>query len=335
MHQSIQNELFDLKQKLGPSPIASVFAGLDHLRYRIAPGTGPVLIEEIAARTGYRFTAVYEDQRSADLWYLLALDQSPQNIVLRESQEALEGFPRLEALAFRVADLKPVRHLLDHEGIVFSEEPWGIMTDILPGLGDRFIYLPNGAPPWQTTAAFAPVSAERAALNLLVITDERAAIGPLDHVAYRVPLERVEEAATLIMRLTAYAFASCYTVTDQNAETMVFRFGDHKPAIVVSYGWDSSSVVHHYTAKYGPRVHHTAFYTPQLRAVLQRQKALGLTFTTEALIGDESRGILQIFGTPSLWSHEITEYVERFGSFTGFFDKGNVGELMGSTKQFA
>ncbi len=335
MHPTIQNELFDLKKQLGPSPLAAVFAGLDHLRYRIAPASAPDLIREIAARTGYRFTAAFDDQRTAERLYLLTLAGSPLTLVLRESRQPLEGYPRLDAMAFRVTELAPVRSLLAREGIPFGEEAWGLMTDPLKGLGDRFLYLPAGAPSWQNTAAFTPAAVEPAGLTLPPFADERADIGPLDHIAYRVPFEQVRDVAALIMKLTAYTFDSCYTVADQNAETMVFRWGDHKPAIVASYGWDAGSVVHHYTAQYGARVHHTAYYTPNLRTVLQRQQALGLTFTTGTLIGDESRGILQIFGTPSPWSHEISEYVERFGSFTGFFDKGNVGELMGSTRSFS
>ncbi|HOT96807.1 MAG TPA: hypothetical protein PLG50_02245 [bacterium] len=54
-------------------------------------------------------------------------------------------------------------------------------------------------------------------------TDKRAVIGSLVHIAYRVPLENVEEVAALIMWLTVYAFDSCYRVADPNAETMICR----------------------------------------------------------------------------------------------------------------
>jgi hypothetical protein len=53
------------------------------------------------------------------------------------------------------------------------------------------------------------------------------------------------------------------------------------------------------------------------------------------MIGSKDRGILQIFTTPSPYNHEITEYIQRFQGFTGFFDKGNVGDLMKSTKDFS
>ena len=335
MHKSIQDDLFALKKRLGPSPLEDAFQGLDHLRYRTAPGTAAALVLEIGARTGYRFSAAWRHRITGDHYYKLVLSGSPVALVVHEHAGAMAGYPRLDALAFRVTSLQPVLKLLQRERITFVEESWGAVTDPLPGLGDRFIYLPAGAPSWEASDELEPAAVDAAALQAAPFDDVRANIGAVDHIAYRVPLENVERAAQILMTLTAYSFDSCYTVGDQNAETMVFRWGSHKPALVASYGWDEESVVFKYTAKYGPRVHHLAFYTPELRQVLTRQKEEGIVFTTEALIGDETRGILQIFSAPSPYSHEITEYVQRFGNFTGFFDKGNVGELMGSTKQFA
>lgn len=332
MHKSIEGELTDLRERLGPSPVAPVFAGLAFFRYRVTAGSGVDLIREVGRKTGYRLARAWKEHEAGALYYELLLDPSLPAMIIHENGRSLEGYPRLDALAFRVTDLQPVRDCLQNSCIPSREEPWGIATEPIPGPGDRFIYLMAGAPAWHDAPGLEPLPIDPAAVGIAPFGDVRDSIGHLDHIAYRVPVAYVRRTAEMIMKLTGYSFDSCYSVADQNAETMVFRWGERKPAIVVSYGWDEQSVVHTYTAKYGPRVHHTAYYTDDLRAVLLRQKELGINFTTEALIGDETRGILQIFSSPSPFSHEITEYVQRFGSFTGFFDKGNVGELMGSTK---
>jgi hypothetical protein len=81
-------------------------------------------------------------------------------------------------------------------------------------------------------------------------------------------------------------------------------------------------------------VHHTEFYTEDVLSVVDFQMKQQIPFTTEKMIGSKDRGILQIFSKPSLYHHEITEYIQRFHGFTGFFDKGNVADLMRSTKEF-
>lgn len=123
-------------------------------------------------------------------------------------------------------------------------------------------------------------------------------------------------------------------IGSENAETMTFRRGDTRPALVASYGWAEDSVVWGFVAKNGPRVHHTAFYTDDIAALVSFQREHDLPFTTPGLIGSESRGILQVFTHPLPGHGEIVEYIQRFHGFRGFFDPGNVGELMASTRPF-
>ena len=84
---------------------------------------------------------------------------------------------------------------------------------------------------------------------------------------------------------------------------MGFRWGDMKPAIVASYGWENSSVVWQYVEKYGPRVHHVAYYTQEVLEAVDFQMKQNIEFTTEKMIGSKDRGILQIFTKPSPYSH--------------------------------
>ena len=331
MYQSIEGRLVELRDRLGPSPLTPVFRGLDHIRYRVGPGEGRALVSEISRRTSYRWTGCFRHRTGGGMLYEMQLAGFRPDIIIEEAVIPFTEYPRFAAMGFRVVDLEAVGRLLTTLGIAFCEEGAGLATGPLPGLGDSFYYSPESAASWHEGDELEVLPCESGSAPF---TDVRAHIGCLDHIAYRIRLQEVETAAEMIMKLTAYRFDSCYTVTDQNAETMVFRHGDAKPAIVASYGWNEESVVHNYVKKYGARVHHTAYYTKELRGVLARQKQEGIEFTTEDLIGDETRGILQIFSAPSAHSHEITEYVQRFGSFTGFFDRGNVGELMRSTVQF-
>jgi hypothetical protein len=335
MYQSIEQELHQLRDQLGDSPIAAIFAGLHHVRYLVAPGTAWPFIIEWSRKTRYHFKVAYRQLSTGSTHYLLKLKDNPIAIIIEESSQPLSGFPRLQALGFRVQSLEPVRELLQNEQITFSDSGYGLETAPLTGLGDRFWYVTGSETDWFQGPDFEPAAIDPQALEAASVIDPALeVIKGIDHIAYRTRLDQVRTAATMLMRLTAYRFDSCYTVGDQNAETMVFRWGNNKPAMVASYGWDEESVVYKYTSKYGPRVHHLAFYAEQVLGLVAHQQKNNITFTTEQMIGDASRGILQIFSTPSLFSHEICEYIERFGGFRGFFDKGNVGELMNSTKKF-
>ena len=137
-----------------------------------------------------------------------------------------------------------------------------------------------------------------------------------------------------ILIRTGYRFSESYLVEDQHAKTVVFRRGDTLPAIVANFGFAQDSVVSRYVAAFGPRVHHTAFSCDDIRATVISQKHDGIPFTTDQVVGDEHKGLLQILTKPSAYSGEIFEYIQRFRGFRGFFLAANVGTLMQSTQDF-
>ncbi len=335
MYQSIQAELGQLRDQLGVSPIDQVFAGLHHIRYTVAPGSAVPFILEWGQKTRYQFAGAFRRTADQSIEYVLRLADNPVAVIVEETPALPHGFPRLRSLGFRVHDLAAVRQVLQEENIHFSERDHALVTAPLAGLGDSFSYVTREEMDWFSSAEYTDYKPENS--DTLLQRKENVNLQDvqgIDHIAYRTRLDEVRLAARLLMRLTAYRFDSCYTVDGQYAETMVFRWGHEKPAMVASYGWNEESVVHNYVAKYGPRVHHLAFYVNKVLALVEHQKKSGMEFTTQEMIGDASRGILQIFTTPSPHSHEICEYIERFGGFRGFFDKGNVAELMGSTEKF-
>jgi len=329
---SLLSELTALRDHLGPSPIAGQVTGIHHLQYAVKPGQGIELARDFLAKTGYCCTGCFRHRDTGQLHYLLQLAGSPIGIIVVESGDE-DISPRLRGIAFRVRDLDPVRRLLQAEQVPFAECSPGLVTEPITGLQDHFTYVSGDGFDWFLDSPFAPADS-RVPFSSRPQTPVAHVTG-VDHIAYRIRREEFHSAATHLMRLTPYQFTDCYTIGQEKAETMVFRFGDIKPAIVASYGWDAASVVWQYVAKHGPRVHHVAYYAEDVLTLVRFQQSVGIRFTTPEIIGSPARGIYQIFTTPSVHSREITEYIERFGGFTGFFDPGNVGDLMTSTRPFS
>lgn len=330
---SVESRLAALAAEVPASLVKDVFVGLQHVRYLVGSGEGRPLALEWAEKINYVVHKTFINAVNDSRIFLLRHPLEPVAIIIEESAHPLSGFPRLSSLCFQVHDLAPVRAALAQAHVGYDEIFKGIETAPLPGLGDRFVYTTatdlamlqhepfNGANLWSE--AVEPASGT-----------PLSSIEELDHIAYRIAQTDVESAARLLMTITPYRFDTCYSVEGQLAETIVFRLGEQKPALVASYGWDETSVVHQYVQKYGGRVHHLAWYSRKVRELVQFQMQRGIRFTTEEMIGTEQNGILQIFTQPSPHSHEISEYIERFSGYRGFFDPGNVAALMGSTRAF-
>lgn len=332
MYRSVQSELEALRDQLAPMPFESIFAGIHHVFYCVEPGNGIRLVNDYLKKTNYKLTGTFVHKKSGSIYYLMTLSGNPIGIIIEEKRDFSLQYPRLIGLAFKVTDLDLTKRILKKFNIPFTEHAKGIGSYKIPGLDDSFSYINGDGFDWFNSPEYDPVETE---ITIQTTSSKYMnQIGGIDHIAYRIRLDGVKNAATNLMQLTGYQFNDCYTIGTENAETMVFRWGDTKPAIVASYGWEKTSVVWQYVEKYGPRVHHTAFYTEDVLDVVDFQMKRQIPFTTEKMIGSKDRGILQIFTQPSPYNHEITEYIERFHGFTGFFDKGNVGDLMKSTKEF-
>lgn len=335
MYKSIEPELAELRERLGPSPVSDDFKGIHHVLYHVKRGDGEALVKDFTVKTNYKLAGKYLHKKNDSLYSLMKLKDNPIGIIIVEKDDATLKYPRLNGLAFKVADLSLVKNMLKELNINFKESEMGLITTKIPGFDDVFGYVEEDGFDWLESDKF-----EKAEIDDKKFLIDSASqkfmnqIGGIDHIAYRIRLDGVKTAAQNLMQLTGYQFSDCYTIGTENAETMVFRWGDMKPAIVASYGWENSSVVWQYVEKYGPRVHHVAYYTQEVLEAVDFQMKQNIEFTTEKMIGSKDRGILQIFTKPSPYSHEITEYIERFHGFTGFFDKGNVGDLMRSTKSF-
>jgi len=155
----------------------------------------------------------------------------------------------------------------------------------------------------------------------------------LDHIAYRVKMGSREALMTELMNFVPYHLFKSFKVVSSNAITTCLKLDDTKPIIVISEGLSADSIVEKYCQKYGSRVHHLAYEVKDIEQVVQIQKARGVIFTTEKVIGSEEEGIKQIFTRPTAHSNHIIEYIQRFGDFDGFFTPNNIAELMLSTEK--
>jgi len=159
-------------------------------------------------------------------------------------------------------------------------------------------------------------------------------IGPLDHIAYRVEFGEMQDMMEWVVKNTPNDFLKYYDVGSQNARTIVMRFKNWDPAIVISEGLEHESLVDEYVHDFGSRVHHIAWRVKNIEKVVEIQKGQGLEFTTKDIIGSKEQGLKQIFTYPEPVSNHIHEYIQRFGGHYDFFIPENVGNLMKSTKKF-
>lgn len=163
----------------------------------------------------------------------------------------------------------------------------------------------------------------------------------IDHIAYRVRPGEREQAVKELERLTPYCCWKTYSVPPpEHAKLTVLklrgpfeRFPGFPTALVLSEGLTKDTVVGRYVAKYGPRVHHTAYLVKDIERLVKLLKKQGVKFTSDRVIGARKKGLLQIFTEPCKTTGEIIEYIERFKKFQGFFLADNVSGLMRSTAQ--
>jgi len=171
---------------------------------------------------------------------------------------------------------------------------------------------------------------------------------PIDHLATRIYCQNREVALLEWLSLSSYHYWGSYNIHDQNSSTNVTKSVHHKnelksPAKVFTAN-NTPYFVNHlvklpsptetFVRNYGPRLHHIAMAVKDgerngkenIELVVEQISAQGKDFLLD-VIGSKEEGLKQIFSSASEHSSLIIEYVQRFGSFDGFFTKDNVAEL--------
>ena len=171
---------------------------------------------------------------------------------------------------------------------------------------------------------------------------------PLDHLATRVYSQNREVAILEYLSLTSYYFWGAYNIKDQNSSTNVTKSAhaipESKSPAKVFTANNTPYFINHlehlpsptetFVRNYGPRLHHMAIsvkdgeYKGQenIDFVVDAIAENGKGFLLD-VIGSKEQGLKQIFSNASEHSSLIIEYVQRYGSFDGFFTQENVAKL--------
>lgn len=171
---------------------------------------------------------------------------------------------------------------------------------------------------------------------------------PLDHLATRVYSQNREVAILEYLSLTSYYFWGAYNIKDQNSSTNVTKSAheipESKSPAKVFTANNTPYFINHlehlpsptetFVRNYGPRLHHMAISVKDgeykgkenIDYVVDAIAENGKGFLLD-VIGSKEQGLKQIFSNASEHSSLIIEYVQRYGSFDGFFTQENVAKL--------
>lgn len=171
---------------------------------------------------------------------------------------------------------------------------------------------------------------------------------PIDHLATRIYSQNREVAILEWLSLSSYYYWGSYDICDQNSSTNVTKsvhyntesispakvFTANNTPYFVNHLDKLPSPTETFVRNYGPRLHHVALAVADgetngqenIEHVVKQIAAQGREFLLD-VIGSKEEGLKQIFSSASEHSSLIIEYVQRFGSFQGFFTKDNVAKL--------
>jgi hypothetical protein len=171
---------------------------------------------------------------------------------------------------------------------------------------------------------------------------------PVDHLATRIYSQNREVAILEYLSLSSYYFWGAYNIWDQNSSTnvtkSVHQLPESKSPAKVFTANNTPYFVNHleklpsptetFVRNYGPRLHHMALAVKDgerdgvenIEFVVNAIAEQGKGFLLD-VIGSKEQGLKQIFSNASEHSSLIIEYVQRYGSFDGFFTKENVAAL--------
>jgi hypothetical protein len=227
-----------------------------------------------------------------------------------------------------------------------SQYTWNTVAYIEYPEGDRQYYLQHFENHTEESAWLEKVKAVKAKQEELGIGD---LIQPIDHLATRVLHQDREHAILELLKMTSYHYWGSYDIADQNSSTNVTRnshdFEEFKSPAKVFTAANTPHYVDHivklpspteaFVRNYGKRMHHIAYSVKDneqgqdydnVDKVVDTLKAGGIEFLLK-VIGSQEDGLKQIFSRTSKFSLLITEYVQRFNGFQGFFTKKNVAFL--------
>jgi len=308
---------------------------------------------ELLRYTGHRCTGSFTD--SSFFTCVLSCTGSP-SLVLRSRNGGWNPFEpfntaplakmlpdtRLETLVFSTPDIREYSAIQKERGVAFlTDTPvklrHGLFIQTPPS---RFTGNSLGFVEWQgDTKSYVPVSG----ISEEPVPDKPPyghlnAISVLDHAATRVRAQERNAAILEFLSLTNYHYDFAVYVKSLNSITSVARRDPDDFAMVFTSGIapdmgdDATGPTEKFIRNYGTRVHHIAFRTEDIVNTVAALKADRLEFLLD-LVGSPDEGLRQIFSMPSPHTMLVTEYIQRFGDFDGFFTKSNVEKLTQATEK--
>jgi hypothetical protein len=249
---------------------------------------------------------------------------------------------RLETLVFGTPDIWEYIAIQKERGVAFlTDTPvklrHGLFIQTHPS---RFTGNSLGFIQWQSDSrSYLPVSG----VSVETVLEKPPSghldtISVLDHAATRVRAQERNAAILEFLSLTNYHYDFAVYVKSLNSITSVARREHDDFAMVFTSGIspdigdDVVGPTEKFIRNYGTRVHHIAFRTENIVKTVAALKADGLLFLLD-LVGSPDEGLRQIFSVPSLHTMLVTEYIQRYGDFDGFFTKSNVEKLTKATEK--
>jgi len=334
------------RRKLG---LEGLVGGLQCVIINTEPDRLVPAAEEFLCRTGLEFYRAYTDDRALTLVlkkrgspdFVLRARKTGDNPFARVNRAPKTGLlpnTRLETFVFRSKNLGKYASIQKKRGVRF-------MTPDLVRTDNHLFVQTMPSPYTGNSLGFIQWLGEEGDYMLGREVDIRLDkpgkahlenIFELDHAAARVGANRRDAAVLEFLNLTNYHFDFAVHVRSLNSITSVARRMPGDFAMVFTSGieefkdMETSGPTEKFIRNYGPRVHHLAFRTENIRQTYQALADDGMEFLVD-LVGSEQEGLRQCFSMPSEHTMLVNEYIRRYAGFDGFFTKSNVTELTRGT----
>jgi hypothetical protein len=325
--------------------------GLDSIIIRTERDRQMLAVNEFLNYTGMEVKEGYEDNTETS--WVLKKEGSASIIIISGREKDNPFYPynnypaaaklpntRLETFLFSVKDLQAYYRIQKDRGVRFMtdyiiDNPYYQWIQTIPS---SFTGNSIGFIQWKgRIKEYAPQSNTK--LNLQFkkpSVNYLENIRYLDHAATRVKAQERDAAIIEFMELTNYYFSKAIYVETLNSITNIARCSKQNFAMVFTSGIlpyqndEVSGPTEKFIHYYGPRVHHLAFYTNNLKETFTRLEEDGCKFMI-GLVGSQEEGLHQTFSESSDNTLLVREYIHRYANFDGFFTKSNVTLLTKAT----
>lgn len=333
-------------------------AGLDRLTGRlrcavinVEPFNLHSAVSELLGRTGFDVSDAFEDSRFKTV--VLSAENSA-DLLIRCRLESINPFisvpggpksrklpnTRLESFFFETPDIERYMEIQRERGVVFldCEQVRDRNLSSAQTIPSSYTGLSIGVIEGSPEDGYRTSGSSDLDLSLSKPPSKHLKnIGLLDHTATRVRAKDRDASIIEFMELTGYDFDFAIYVKTFNSITNVARMKGKEFAMVFTSGivpddgGDAAGPTEKFIRNYGTRVHHMALRTERIQETYGKLYEDGQEFMIE-LVGSPEEGLRQTFSEPSPHTMLVTELIERYGNFRGFFTRGNVTDLTGATE---